>query len=55
MTHALVVVERNTKNAADNKTNCPLIKWGDVLQDIYLNEEKLNEIKNTVIELGVSL
>lgn len=41
-----MVVERNIRNAADRS---------DVMQDIYLDKEQLNEIKDTVEELGVSL
>lgn len=44
----LAVVERNIKNAVVSRR-------GDILQDIYLDKEKLNEISDTVKELGVSL
>jgi hypothetical protein len=44
----LAVVARNIKNVVGSRR-------GDILQDIYLDKEKLNEISDTVKELGVSL
>ncbi len=43
-----MVAERNIRNAVGNRR-------GDILQDIYLDKESLEEIKNMITELGVSL
>jgi len=50
-----LTIDNYFKLSNNDIVNCPLIKWGGILQDIYLNKEKLNEIKETVKELGVSL
>lgn len=45
-----MVVERNIKNAVEETNK----RWVN-MEDIYLNKEKLKEIKEVVRELGVSL
>lgn len=48
MNYAHVVAERNTRDVVDNNERC-------FMESIYLDRDRVQEIKEMVIELGVSL
>lgn len=49
-----VEVEKNLKNVVDNKRKFTTER-STYMEDIYLDRERLHEIKEMVKELGVSL